>query len=269
MRKIKSPMILISSFLVLLLLILTSVIAPVAVDILHTCEAIPDPNVDGKIDKAVEWKAGWPITVTLFDLADQTNKIDIEIISVYGADNIVYYAVTVPDTGINPEDYFFMVFRTHEANPIVETPNIDGRFYKEHDVKLMWLHNNHSMDAWTTGTWFNWADDPSNGGTDNGYGKCRNNRSHTTIEMSFPFDTSDLNGFDVVLSLKATVELFLWYHDEDVGRDYCQIRENDADWDYLEQIIDSTKCTPLPLPYVFLGLIGISVITVVIKGKRK
>ncbi|MBD3190291.1 MAG: hypothetical protein GF308_06590 [Candidatus Heimdallarchaeota archaeon] len=269
MNKMRKTILGISSFFVIFVLTMTSVIAPTMVNTLHTCEATPDPNVDGKIDKAVEWKAGWPITVTLYDLTNQANKIDIEIISVYGADQIVYYAVTVPDTGINPEDYFFMVFRTHEVDPIVEIPNIDGRFNKEHDVKFMWLHNNHSMDAFTTGTWFNWADDPSNGGSDDGFGKCRNNRSHTTIEMSFPFDTSDLNGFDVILSLNATVELFLWYHDEDVGRDYCQIRENDADWDYLEQIIDSTKCGPIPLPYVFLGLIGISVITVIIRGRRK
>ena len=259
----------ISGSLVFLILAAMFVNAPVSHGPLYTCPAIPDPSVDGNVDTVVEWKDGIPLDITLFNLANQADELDIEIMSVYGADLIIYYAITIPDTAINPEDYFFMVFKTHEVNPIVENATQFGNFGAENDVKFMWFHNNHSMDAFTKGIGFTWADDVSNGGVDNGQGKCQNNGTHTTIEMAFPFNTGDTSGFDVSLFINGTTELFLWYHDEDSHKDFCQIRSTDVDWDFIKQEINCSATTPIPIAFVFFGLMVTAIAAVFYRKRRK
>ncbi|MHA1220400.1 MAG: hypothetical protein ACTSQB_01565 [Candidatus Heimdallarchaeota archaeon] len=268
MKKTKIlPIAIMSSALVVLFLATTFVSGISSLGPLYTCEA--DPTVDGKIDKAGDWSAGVPIVVTLFDLDNQANKMDIEIMSTYGADYILYYGFTFADADLDPEDYFFIVIRTHEVNPIVEEPKREGKFGKEHDVKHMWIHNNHTTDGWTTGIGFAWADDPSNGGVDNGYGKCSNNGTHTMIEMAMPMNSGDTLGFDLNAIINGTQDIFIWYRDQDNARDYTLIRQADNDWDYILQNIFCTGTTPLPLTYVFFGIAGTAAIVVLIKRRRK
>ncbi|RLI68516.1 MAG: hypothetical protein DRP02_12460 [Candidatus Gerdarchaeota archaeon] len=236
---------------------------------LYTCPANPDPIVDGTIDKIVEWKAGVPLTVVLFDLTNQANKIVIEIMSVYGNNYILYWAVTIPDTAINPKDYFFIVIRTHEVNPIVVDPTPNGKFGAEHDIKFIWLYNNDTMDAFTSGVAFTWKDDISNLGTNDCVGKARNNRTHTTIEMSTPFNSGDANGYDFNTYVNGTIDIFLWYHDEDNHVDYTQIRESDVDWDYIEQKIQCTKTSPISIYAIFLSLLSTAVFVILVRKRKR
>jgi len=262
---------LLSTFGLLILgLLFTSIFVSAATNVgpLYTCAANPDPIVDGNIDKVVEWKVGKPINVKLFDLNDQSRSIVVEIMSVYGNDLLLYWAVTIPDSAITPEDFFFIVIRTHEANPIVEIPKPDGKFGAEHDIKFMWLHNNMTMDAFTSGTGFTWKDDISNGGTEDCYGKAKNNKTHTTIEIRTVFNSGDTSGYDFNTYINGTIEIFLWFYDEDTGIDYTQIREVDVDWNYIEQMIRCTKVSPIPINFIFLGLITTAVF-VLVKKRRK
>ncbi len=92
--------------------------------------------------------------------------MSVEIQSVHGLDLILYFGITYEDSSINPEDYFFIVFKTVEGDPLVFAPyNASGAFGLDHDVKFIWLHNNVSMDAYTIDTGYNWIVDTDSGGT--------------------------------------------------------------------------------------------------------
>ncbi|MBN1328300.1 MAG: hypothetical protein JXA54_02390 [Candidatus Heimdallarchaeota archaeon] len=268
MTKKNTLMTIIGSTSVLLMLTVAFVAAPIKIGTVFSCVSA-DPTIDGKIHQTTEWKEGKPIDVKLFNLADQTQTLGVQIQSVYGYDNLIYFGILIPKDSLNPEDYFFMVFRTHETNPLVNRPyNADGSFGAENDLKFMWLHNNHSMDGFTKGVSYTWADDVSNGGVDNGIGKCDFNGTYIHIEMRFPFNSGDALGYDFNLYVNATIEMFLWFHDEDTGIDYTQIMEDDNDFQYLMLDLSCTGLSPLRLEFLFLGLLVVSAFSIIIKKRR-
>ncbi|MBN1328299.1 MAG: hypothetical protein JXA54_02385 [Candidatus Heimdallarchaeota archaeon] len=253
----------------LLLLTATFVISPTLMGTVFSCNSL-DPVIDGSIDQAVEWDKGKPIDVKLHNLYDGAESIIIQIQSVYGEDKLIYFAVIIPHEALlDPLDYFFIIFRQGDVPAFIEPPyNKDGNFGEENDLKMMWLHNNHTQDFYTLNTGYTWADDISNSGYDNGYGKCYNNRTHIQIEMQFPMGSGDTAGFDFNLNVNDKIEMFLWFHDETKGIDYCMIRESHNEYYYLVLDLSCTGVAPLPLISILIGLICVPSLTILIR-KRK
>ncbi|MHA1435380.1 MAG: hypothetical protein ACTSO7_16180, partial [Candidatus Heimdallarchaeota archaeon] len=170
---------------ILLLFLSTTVVVGPTLGSLYCCPSV-DPIVDGNIGVS-EWKDGTPRTEKLYNLDGEADSMHVEIQSVYGNDLILYFAITYADDKINPEDFFFIVFKTVEGDPLVLPPyNRDGTFGKDHDVKMIWLHNNVSADAFTkdSGYYSDFAYDTDIiGGTNDVLAKCQNNGTHTFIEM--------------------------------------------------------------------------------------
>jgi len=261
--------IVLSSALMLALLTTSLVVAPVTVGTLYSCPADPIPVIDGTLG-AIEWKEGVPLSVELYNLLDQSEAMDIEIMSLYDNDNRIYFGITYLDDRINPEDYFFLIFQDAEGTAICLPPHDDGgSFGDNHDMKMMWLHNNGTIDQFTKGPGYNWADDVSNGGVDNGIGKCHENGTHVTIEIRFPFNSGDAPGYDVSLAVNASVNMFIGFHDEDKHIDWFQIRENDNDYDLVKLQVSCTATSPVPVIYILLGLMVTSVASILYKKKRK
>ncbi|NHJ32451.1 MAG: hypothetical protein FK732_06285 [Asgard group archaeon] len=258
-----------SSALMLALLTTSMVVAPSVVGTLNSCPADPVPVIDGVLGVS-EWKEGVPELVELYDLDDQLETMDIEIMSLYDNDNRIYFGITYLDDKLNPEDWFFLIFRDVEGTDICAPPhNASGKFNDNHDMKFMWLYNNLTVDQFTKAPGYSWASDVSNGGADNGIGKCHENGTHVTIEMRFPFNTGDTLGYDIALSLGITVKMFIGLFDGDKGIRYYQIRENDLDYDLLDLIVQCTAATPIPVIYILIGLMVTSVVSIIYKKKRK
>jgi hypothetical protein len=252
--------------LVLLFLSITIVVGP-SLRTLYCCPS-PDPVVDGTIG-ASEWKEGVPKEVKLHNLLTESDIITVEIQSVHGNDLILYFGITFEDNGINPEDYFFIVFKNVEGDPLVLPPyNASGTFGLEHDVKMLWLHNNVSIDAFTKDSGYIWEDDIIAGGTYDLTAKCYFNGTHTTIEMRSPFNSGDTAGHDFSLSVGVRMQIMLWYHDEDKHIDFCQILETTLDYEWLDLYIGCTP-TPIPITFVILGLATTVAVSLIMKRRRK
>lgn len=240
----------------------------VVINTLYCCST-EDPNVDGVLG-ATEWSAGVPIAVTLYDLTDQVNQLDIEIMSVLGKDNLLYFGITIPDTDVNLENYFFIVFDDAEGSPIVEDPKPDGTFTPNHDYKLLSVHGNLSVDGFTSGSNnFGLKEDVNNAGTENSYGKCHYNATHITMEIRTPINSGDANGYDINTAVNQSINIFLWYHDAEAGIDYSQIREADYDYDVIKLTLScNTLPLPIPIQIVIIGTLGVAVFAFIFK-KRK
>jgi hypothetical protein len=267
-NKQKIPLFILGSTLVVFFLATTFVSGITALGPLYTCQF--DPIVDGKI--ASDWALGKPQDVTLYDLANQANTMKVQVMSLWGNDYLLYYGITFAEDIdlFDLEDFLFLVFKTHEVNPIVVDPVTDGKFGKENDVKHMWF-TNFTTDGYTTGVDFNWVDDPTNSGVENIWnGAVGNNGTHTMFEIAFPMNSGDSNGFDLSASVNGTAEFFIWFRDQSTGRDYTMIKQADADWDYMQQKICCSKadCGPIPIISVISGFIGIAIGAVILKRRK-
>ncbi len=258
-----------SSVFLLAFLSTTMVVAPTVVGTLYSCPADPIPVIDGVLGVS-EWKEGVPLTVKLYNLVAQADTKEIEIMSLYDNDNRIYFGITYQDDRINAEDYIFLIFQDVEGTDICYAPHsVDGGFNDGHDMKFMWLYNNLTMDAFTKGPGYNWADDVSNGGINHGVGKCHENGTHVTVEIRFPMNTGDTAGFDVSLAVNGSVNMFIGYHDEDTHVDYYQVREADNNYDLIRLQVSCTATTPVSIAYIILGLMITLTTSILIKKKRK
>lgn len=255
---------------ILFLFLSTTAIVGPTLGILYCCPSI-DPSVDGHIG-TTEWKDGTPRTEKLHNIDGEADSMFVEIQSVYGNDLILYFAITYADNKINPEDFFLIVFKTVEGDPLVLPPyNREGSFGKDHDVKMIWLHNNVSEDAFTKDTGY--AEDITYdtdviGGTNDVTAKCSNNGTHTFIEMSTQFNSGDIPGKDFNIGVGTTIAILMWFHDEDQHKDYSQILESTNDYQWLDLFIG---CAPAPIPiaFVILGLMTVASVSMIIKRRRK
>ncbi|MHA1244527.1 MAG: hypothetical protein ACTSP7_08150 [Candidatus Heimdallarchaeota archaeon] len=253
---------------IIFLLLATTAVVGSTLGSLYCCPSV-DPIVDGDIG-AVEWKYGTPRTEKLYNIVAEADYLNVEIQSVYGNDLILYFGITYLDAAINPEDYFFIVFKTVEGDPLVEPPyGALGSFGAIHDVKMIWQHNNVPADAFTNGTSFVIVYDTDVvGGTNNVQAKCKNNGTHTTIEMSTPFNSGDTAGKDFNIGVGTTISILLWFHDEDKHIDFTQILEATNDYQWLDLYI-GCKPAPIPIAFVLLGLMTTASVSMIIKRRRK
>ncbi|HUT81974.1 MAG TPA: hypothetical protein VMZ29_12300 [Candidatus Bathyarchaeia archaeon] len=266
----KKVNLMIFSLMLILMMSMTSAMAQIEVGNLYSCPS-PDPVIDGNLyTSANEWLKGVPLTVTLFEINDQSDKLDIEIMSVQGNDLLIYFAVTIPNT-ILEMDILYLVFRDLEGQPICVPPhNVNGTYGKNHDVIAMYMHNNHSSDMFTNDALqHKYTADTDVGGVDNGIGKCHANGTHVTVETRKQFNTGDGLGHDFNLVVNGTIQMFIWFFDGDLGKNYCMIHEADNDYDYLTLHIQCTKASPISYGALITGIFITATGSVIIRKRRK
>ncbi|MBK5113065.1 MAG: hypothetical protein KGD59_10960 [Candidatus Heimdallarchaeota archaeon] len=266
----KKTNLMILSLGLLFLMSLTPVMGAVEVNILYSCPS-PDPVIDGWFySSAAEWLLGESIDVTLYEINNQADKLDIQIMSVQGNDYFIYFGVTIPNTVIEG-DILYLVFRDVEGQPICVPPHKwDGNYGKDHDVIAMYMHNNHTVDMFTKDAiHYVYGADTDNGGTNDGIGKCHLNGTHVTVETKKAFNTGDTLGFDFNLVVNGTIQMFIWFFDGDLSKQYSMIREADNDYDYLTLKVQCTPAAPVPFGVIITGLFVTATIPFVIKKRRK
>jgi hypothetical protein len=270
----KTNLILVSLSLIFLMSI-TSVVGQVKVNDLYCCLS-PAPVIDGSFySTAIEWDKGVPIDVELYNIANQADRIKIQIQSVQDNDYRIFFGVTIPNTVIEG-DTLYLVFRDVEGDPLHQPPHdINGKYGKEHDVIAMYMHNNHTIDMFTDGIEAHTAypseyiADTDAGGTNNGIGKCHINGTHVTVETRKQFNTGDSLGHDFNLVVNGSIDMFIWFWDGDLGKHYTMLRETDNDYDYLLLHIQCTKAVPVSIGVIITGFFVTATSAVIIKKRRK
>ncbi len=266
----KKTNLLILSLGLLFLMSITPAMGAIEVGILYSCPS-PDPVIDGWFyTSAAEWINGVTLDVTLYEINNQADKLDIQIMSVQGNDYYIYFGVTIPNTVIEG-DTLYLVFRDVEGQPLCVPPhNWDGNYGKDHDTIAMYMHNNHTIDMFTSDAiHYQYKADTDNGGTNDGIGKCHLNGTHVTVETKKAFNTGDTLGFDFNLVVNGTIQMFIWFYDGDLNKHYSMIRESDNDFDYLTLKVQCTPTAPIPYGAIIAGIFVTATSAVIIKKRRK
>ncbi len=266
----KKTNLMILSLGLLFLMSITPIMGAVEVDILYSCPSV-DPSIDGYFYTwAAEWIDGVPIDVTLYEINNQADKLEIQIMSIQGNDYYIYFGVTIPNTVIEG-DTLYLVFRDVEGQPLCVPPHKwDGNYGKDHDTIAMFMHNNHTIDMFTKDViHYEYAADTDNGGTNDGMGKCHLNGTHVTVETSKAFNTGDTLGYDFNLVVNGSIEMFIWFYDGDLNKHYSMIREADNDYDYLTLKVQCTPAAPVPIGFIIASIFVTATSAVIIKKRRK
>ncbi|NHJ04894.1 MAG: hypothetical protein EAX90_08725 [Candidatus Heimdallarchaeota archaeon] len=260
-------------FLILELLLViqpnTNVNAASLAGTVYSYPADPIPSVDG-IFSAGEWTvAGAPVDIKLLDLYDQyAPHIVVGMRSVYSEDNILFLALAIPDSIVDPNDELIIAFNSSNT-PLALNPATFGiSFDDDHDAKQLFIQNNDYLDGYTEGIGYRIGDDVGMGGVNDGEGKAVGNGTHVNVEFKIPFDSGDTHGYDIKLSVGDDEEIFIVYKDGDNEKTYSQWLVETNDYDYGRIHIGAPVATSIPLWIVPIALTSLFAIITIIK-KRK
>ncbi|MHA1244669.1 MAG: hypothetical protein ACTSP7_08885 [Candidatus Heimdallarchaeota archaeon] len=230
----------------------------------------PAPVIDGIID-VNEWNLGMPVSILLYDLINQSNTLEIEIIALYSSSLKLYLAIIVPDVVASGDDNIAIVFKTNESEPLIKGGGvIPFTFGNHHDIKSYFVTGNLSLDCYTLDVGLNWASDTPVSGINDLTAAHVETGTHVTYEFAFPMDSGDIQGYDTQLAVGNGIEIFSLFIDDDSGTIYSQCRETDADFDYNILVIRPySSPTPIKFGTIIVGFFSITIAILVTTRKRK
>jgi len=136
-------------------------------------------------------------------------------------------------------------------------------FGYDHDIKGFGPDLNITIDGYMPGGSI--ATDESNGGTDDGSGKCRHDSGLYTIEMTFPLASNDTLGKDFNLTIGSQIDfLVLLFKD---GSAYTQLHEGDFDYCTLH-ILPRTNLFGIRVFALVASLLSSLLMVIVYRRKR-
>jgi hypothetical protein len=226
------------------------------------------PSINGTLDP-IEWADGDPITITLYEWDNIADIISAQIMSMYCSGDFIYYGVIIPDTNATG-DFLLIEFRNNATSGLMigNTPETMG-FGIGHDMKIGYVHNNGTSDAFSSYTEPSIKFDEDNGGTVDIEGKCHTNATHVSFEWKIPFNSGDTNGRDFNNWVGIYQNFFVYYSDDENNKVYSQLKRSAADYDYCQvHIISDTPTANIPIITFILSTIGIY-ISVILRRKQK
>jgi hypothetical protein len=228
------------------------------------------PVIDGSLETS-EWSNGESKTVTLYELNNTADTIQIQIMSVYNsAVKDIFLGITVPDTNAT-NDYLLIVFRTNESSTLIlgETPGT-MRFGNGNDMKIGYVHNNRTDDAYSLDYEPELVFDENDGGSTDIFGKCHTEDTQVTFEWTIPFDSGDSNGRDFKISVGVQMNCFIYYYDDENDKIYLQLRKSESDYDYCQiHLIGETSTASIPLLVTIFSITGIYTYAVLNRKRKK
>ncbi|HUU78635.1 MAG TPA: hypothetical protein VMX55_09820 [candidate division Zixibacteria bacterium] len=210
----------------------------VKVSTIHSIES-EKPTIDGAID-IDEWKEAIPLTVTFYDLDDQSNTLDITVYSLFDNSYALYLGIVIPLEG-EILDSFLIMFKTNATEELVKFELSGPELGDGHDLKYFDPDNNSTEDYFIKDGGMD--EDRYSGGTDDGTGKCTNDSANIYIEMAIPFNTGDSIGCDIAIDYGDSVDCFLYAYREDTI--FSQIRIDDEETEYCELVIEKLEAPVL------------------------
>ncbi len=227
------------------------------------------PAIDGTLN-SFEWSDGEPTTITLYELNNIADTLDIEIMSLYSVNEIIYFGVTIPDTNAT-NDYLLIAFRTNGSSPLIlgSTPET-MRFGNGNDMKIGFVHNNVTDDAYSLDYGPEIVFDTDEGGTNDIEGKCHTNATHVTFEWAIPFNSGDTNGRDFNIWIGIQMNCFIYYFEDENDKRYTQIRKSESDYDYSRvQLIGETPTASIKQIVTIFGTAGIGISVILLRKRKK
>lgn len=207
-----------------------------------------DPCYDGYLESTI-WDTTRAIDITLYNLEDQGESIEITLLSVYNTVNgSLSFGLIVPDTTLSDDDLIALIFRTN-TNADFVVNNGEWTFTCENDMKGAFLQYNESVDGVTYEDELDGTDDELAGGFENTYGKGKWDGLQYVFEMHTFLNITDPLGADYRLGENSQIEFFVMFQDSHSGILYTQIREADGDYDYcVLNIGELATTTPSTVP---------------------
>ncbi|MHA1212102.1 MAG: hypothetical protein ACTSSH_06545 [Candidatus Heimdallarchaeota archaeon] len=270
MSKIKIRLVMGFSFLTLLFVGVTFVKAPVVA--ILSSNSSPDPVIDGTIGVS-EWNESISKTVTLYQRYNESLTKTLDIMSVYGTGDHLYFALVIPDTTLSVNDRIYLIFKESKGKPLVVSHfNGSSCFGDNNDLKYIDLGKNTTRDGYTVDAYDNpgMGLDPVRGGTHDTLAcKTLHNGTHYTSEVKYAFDSGDTKGCDFNVTVGDQVDIFLAYLGPNLIDYYWQVRETTGDYEWIElQIGPQTAANSIPIISIFSGMTVIAIGTFIVK-KRK
>ncbi len=233
------------------------------------------PTIDGVLG-STEWNSAIAQEITLYNMLDQTIKMNISVKSMYCTNEILYFGITINDKTTG-EDELGIIFRVGPEE-IMDTSIPDFRFLGGHDLKSFLTHNNLTVDGYMDDDGYGYLD-TAVGGTNNMFGRCQYTaNSHISVELSIPFDSSDIAlANDPLITVDDSFELFFTYKNDTSDSLYSQLRVTDDDYDYTNLTIGAPPTSTLTtvttnnlsIILTIFCLFGINIIAVFYKKKLK
>ncbi|NHJ40827.1 MAG: hypothetical protein FK731_12420 [Asgard group archaeon] len=192
------------------------------------------PTVDGVLNVA-EWSEGISQDITMYEVRDQLKELELSVMSLYDVDEILYLGITIYDDTTGLDELAILIrVSASELISTVGTTYTDVEFNADHDLKMVYLHNNVTEDLVVSGLGQG-IPDGNFGGTNDITGKCHYfTDSYITVELAIPFDSSDVPAaFDPVMHVNDKIELLFLYKNETTETIYSQVRVDDDDYDYV------------------------------------
>ncbi|NHJ48895.1 MAG: hypothetical protein FK733_14010 [Asgard group archaeon] len=230
--------------------------------------ASADPTIDGALTPS-EWSDGDQKVFTLYELNNTGDTIQIQIMSLYSTNEIIYFGITVPDTNAT-NDYLLIAFRTNGSSPLIlgSTPET-MRFGNGNDMKIGFVHNNVTDDAYSLDYGPEIVFDTDDGGLNNIDGKCHTNSTHVTFEWGIPFNSGDTIGRDFNIWVGIQMNCFIYYFDDENDKRYSQLRKSESDYDYCQiHLITETPTAGIQLIIISLSTTSIGISTVLFKRRK-
>jgi hypothetical protein len=261
-----------SNFVKLLSLVIIFSIVPLGIvrsEVLaETIHSYPDiiPTIDGAFNEAA-WKSELAKNITLYNITNQEDTIEISIMSVYDAINgSIVFALTIPDETMGI-DVLMIAFRTNITGDFIQK-NPNWGFNTNCDLKIYYASANTSGDGVTDWYIFDGNHDTSVTGTNDVIAKGTYIDNNYNIELFTELDSGDIDGSDFSLSEKDKIDFFIWYRDSSTSTTYSQVRVTDDDFDYCVLVVGKPG---LPLYALMLIIIAgtILIILIIILVARK
>ncbi|NHK32142.1 MAG: hypothetical protein FK730_12365 [Asgard group archaeon] len=193
-----------------------------------------DPTIDGVLN-AAEWSEGISQDITLYDLRNQSKELELSVMSLYSIDEILYLGITIFDDTTGLDELAIMIrVGASELISTVGTTYTDVVCNDEHDLKMMFLHNNGTDDMTLNAVGVG-IPDVNYGGNNDLEGKSHYyTDSYITTELAMPFNSSDVaSANDPIIHVNDKIELFFAYKNETTASVYSQVRINDNDYDVV------------------------------------
>lgn len=262
----------ISSLIFLCMIPTATVKSDVKTNIIYTCYQATPPVIDGH-HESWEWAPAVPESIKLYNLLDQTDTINITVMTLYTEEDNLIFGLKILDTDFGEaDDQLAIVLQTNGLDPLVRKYDEGWGYGKDQDIKYIYSHNNHSIDGVTKDIeGFNWDDDVSVSGTEDSDGKVHPTIDVDYYELEFPLDSGDTLGHDPALALNYDIAIFFLYKDDSAvaTKTYSQIREADGDYDFAALTISCTSTTSIQLFPIIVGLITMTFAGVLYSKNKK
>ncbi|MHA1126780.1 MAG: hypothetical protein ACTSQX_14235 [Candidatus Heimdallarchaeota archaeon] len=226
-----------------------------------------DPWYDGMLESGI-WDPTRAIDITVYNLQDQADTMTITLLSIYSPVNrSLSFGITITDSTYD-EDILVLAFKTNPSEDITIFDDGWGHGIGQ-DLKVIFCDSNQTLDYLTLDPIFHGEEDTNHGGTDDIYGTGTWDGTKYVYELHTFLNSTDTNGKDYQLTESSQIEFFVVYIEDDSGKFFSQVREDDHDYDYCILNIGQPALLGLQSLYVIGSLIASFTVITYLYRKRK